>query len=329
MLWKQDVEGDDKLKLTELYRFIIDEGISKDPRGLERVKLEIKRKKEEFEKMQEAKKREFDQEALHNPYSDTRILHDTKKEIKSILVGIDIETPELLLADRLRSRGKEIELALAHHPEGRAYANFYEVMGMQADILNKYGVPINIAEDLLAKRIKDVSRKVMPVNHFRAVDAAQLLDISFICVHTPADNFVTTYLQGLIDEKKPEFVEDAIGLLKEIPEYEQASARGNGPKVIIGSEKRRAGKIFVDMTGGTEGSEEALEKLSDSGVGTIVGMHMGEKHYQNAEKFHINVIIAGHITSDTLGLNLILDRAIEKFGPLNIISCSGFYRIKR
>jgi len=317
------------LNLTEFYRFIIEEGISRDPRSVERVRLEIKRKKEEFEKMEEAKKREFDQETLHNPYSDTRILNDTKKEIKNILVGIDIETPELLLADRLRSRGKEVELALAHHPEGRAYANFYEVMGMQADILNKYGVPINIAEDLLEKRIKDVSRKVMPVNHFRAVDAARLLDISFICVHTPADNFVTTYLQGLMDEKKPDRVEEAIGLLKGIPEYKEATVRGSGPKIIIGSENRRAGKIFVDMTGGTEGSEEALEKLSFSGIGTIVGMHMSEKHYQNAEKFHINVVIAGHMASDTLGLNLILDRAREKFGPLNIISCSGFYRVER
>jgi hypothetical protein len=317
------------LNLSEFYKFVIEEGISQDPRGVERVKLDIKRKKEEFEKMEKARKEEFDQENLSNPYSDTRILNDTKKEIKNILVGIDIETPELLLVDRLRSQGKKIDLALAHHPEGRAYANFYEVMGMQADILNKYGVPINIAEDLLAKRMKDVSLKVMSVNHFRAVDAAELLDISFICVHTPADNFVTTYLQDLLDKKRPERVEDTVGLLKEIPEYEQSTARGSGPKVIVGSEKRRAGKIFVDMTGGTEGSEEALEKLSDSGVGTIVGMHMSEKHYQNAEKFHINVVIAGHMASDTLGLNLLLDRAIKKFGLLSIISCSGFYRVKR
>ena len=317
------------MNLTEFYKFVIEEGVSHDPRGVERVKLEIKRKKEEFEKMEAAKKREFDQETLSNPYSDTRILNNTKKEIKNILVGIDIETPELLLADRLKLQGKKIELALAHHPQGRAYANFYEVMGMQADILNKYGVPINIAEDLMAKRIKDVSRKVMPVNHFRAVDAAELLDISFICVHTPADNFVTTYLQKLLDKKRPERVEDVFELLKEIPEYKQATARGSGPKVIVGSEKRRAGKIFVDMTGGTEGSEEALEKLSDSGVGTIVGMHMSDKHYQNAEKFHINVVIAGHMASDTLGLNLLLDRVIKKFNPLNIISCSGFYRITK
>jgi len=317
------------VNLAEFYRFVIDEGISRDPRGPEKVKLELKRKKEEFEKLDEAMKKEFDLETLSNPYSDTRILNDTEKEIRNILVGIDIETPELLLADRLRSKGKELELALAHHPQGRAYANFYEVMGMQADILYKYGVPINIAEDILEKRMKEVSRKIMPVNSFRATDAAKLLDISFICVHTPADNFVATYLQELMDEKQPERVEDTIELLKEIPEYKEATARGTGPAVLVGSEKRRAGKIFVDMTGGTEGSEEALEKLSISGIGTIVGMHMSEKHYQNAEKFHINVIIAGHMASDTMGINLILDRVIKKFGPLNTISCSGFFRVQR
>lgn len=72
---------------------------------------------------------------------------------------------------------------------------------MQADILNKFGVPINVAEDILSDRIKEVQRRVMPINHTRAVDAARLLNIPFMCVHTPADNAVTTYLQQLIDNK--------------------------------------------------------------------------------------------------------------------------------
>jgi hypothetical protein len=40
------------------------------------------------------------------------------------------------------------------------------------------------------------------------------------------------------------------------------------------------------------------------------------------------VVIAGHISSDTLGLNLLLDR-IEKEEKLETICCSGFYRIRR
>jgi len=86
--------------------------------------------------------------------------------------------------------------------------------------------------------------------------------------------------------------------------------------------------VFVDMTGGTSGSKDTLEKLSQSGVGTIVGMHMSEDHRKEAEKHHIHVVIAGHISSDTLGLNLLLD-AMETRGPLTVVECSGFKRIRR
>ena len=57
-------------------------------------------------------------------------------------------------------------------------------------------------------------------------------------------------------------------------------------------------------------------------------MHFGETHFKNAKDEHINLVIAGHITSDNLGLNLLLDN-LEKEEEINIISCSGFERIKR
>ena len=97
---------------------------------------------------------------------------------------------------------------------------------------------------------------------------------------------------------------------------------------MLGSDKRRAGKVFVDMTGGTGGSKEAFEKIARTEVGTIVGMHIGEEHRAEAEKNHLNVVIAGHVPSDSLGLNLLLDE-LEKGGALEIIPCSGFRRISR
>jgi len=63
-------------------------------------------------------------------------------------------------------------------------------------------------------------------------------------------------------------------------------------------------------------------------VGTIVGMHMSQEHLKNAEKYNINVVIAGHIPSDNLGVNLLLDKVESKFCALDIIPCSGFRRIK-
>ncbi len=309
-----------------LYDFAIQEGMNVDLRGKEAVEKKLKKEKEQFGQLKEKDKTYFDGERLVNPYIDSRILFDTGEEVNTIMLGIDIETPEILLADRLREKGQKIDLIVAHHPEGKAYASFYEVMHMQADILHRCGVPINVAEGTLEKRIKEVAHKVMPSNAMRAVDAACLLGFSFMNIHTPADNHVTFYLQKLMEEKKPYLVGDVLELLEEIPEYRKASEENNPPVVLVGDKNRRAGNIFVDMTGGTEGSVEALEKLSYSGVGTIVGMHLSDKHCQMAKKFHINVVIAGHISSDNLGLNLLLDKVIKKVVNLKIIPCSGFRR---
>jgi hypothetical protein len=59
-------------------------------------------------------------------------------------------------------------------------------------------------------------------------------------------------------------------------------------------------------------------------------MHLSEDHRKEAEKHHINVVIAGHISSDNLGMNLLLDE-IEKAEPagLSVLCCSGFKRFKR
>lgn len=95
-------------------------------------------------------------------------------------------------------------------------------MNLQEDVLAKFGVPINVAEGILASRINEVKLNLMPLNHNRAVDAARLLDIPLMCVHTPADNLVNDFIQNLMDEKKPETLQDVVKLLKELPEYAEA-----------------------------------------------------------------------------------------------------------
>jgi hypothetical protein len=62
-------------------------------------------------------------------------------------------------------------------------------------------------------------------------------------------------------------------------------------------------------------------------VGTVIAMHQSEEHKKEAEKAHINVVIAGHISSDSVGMNLFLDE-LEKKG-IEIIPCSGLIRVSR
>ncbi|HOJ92480.1 MAG TPA: NGG1p interacting factor NIF3 [Dictyoglomaceae bacterium] len=314
------------MNIGEIYELLVQLGMENDPRGWDKVQEILERTKKEYEKLNN--KEDFDLEKLKNPYADTRILYGSpEKEIKRVLVGIDIDTSEILLAKELERNGKKIDLVLSHHPAGPAYASLHEVIHLQEDLLAKIGVPINYAEGVFYPRISEVERRIMSANHYKSVDAAKLLDIPFMCCHTPADNCVATYLQKIFDVENPYDLQEVLDILEEIPEYREATKRNNPPKIFVGNPKNRAGKIFVDMTGGTEGPVDIVSRLADIGIGTIVGMHMSEEHKKEAEKYHVNVVIAGHMASDSLGMNILLD-SLEKSG-IDLLNCSGFIRISR
>jgi putative NIF3 family GTP cyclohydrolase 1 type 2 len=315
------------MKAMDIYKYIIEMGIKADPRGRKEMARILKENKQKYEDLKDDEKWEFDMDALFNPYEDSRLLFDSGKDIKRILTGIDVDTGEVVLADRLTEKGKRIDLILAHHPSGRAGAGFWGVMHMQADILNQLGIPINVAEGMLADRISEVSRAVAPGNHNKAVDSAGHLGISFMCCHTPADNNVDLFLQNLMDRKRPRTIGDVVKLLKEVPEYREAVKLKAGPRIIVGSKDGRAGKVVLDMTGGTSGAKEVYEKLAEVGVGTIIMMHIREDHITEAKKHHINVIVAGHMASDSIGMNHVLD-GLEKKG-IEIVPFAGLIRVSR
>jgi Uncharacterized conserved protein len=308
----------------EIFDLGVKLGIKTDLRGEQKVKAFLERAKLKYEKLSKEAKAEFDLEKLSNPYSDSRVLVDNKKkEIKKIVVGVDLEAAELLLARELGA-----DLAFSHHPEGKALADLHTVMELQAEVLADYGVPINVAEQITLPRISEVGRGVVSGNYNRNVDFAKIIKMDYFCMHTPCDNLGARFMVDLIAKKNPEYIEDLLDLIKEIPEYKEAAKLNAGPKLFVGSSENHCGKIAVtDFTGGTSGSKDIYEAMSHAGIGTIIGMHMSEEHRKEAEKNHINVVVAGHMSSDSLGLNLFCDE-LEKKG-IEIIPISGFFRIAR
>jgi len=313
------------MTIQEIYNLVIKIGIEADFRKEEEIKKMLERLKEKYDKMSEEEKQEFDVERLKNPYSDTRILFgNPQKKVKKILAGIDIDGTELLLADKMG----DIDLVISHHPMGKGLIGLDDVMQMQIDVLAQYGVPVNIAEKLLNKRISEVTRGISPVNHNRAINFAEHLNVPLLCTHTPCDNLVAKFVDKKLKKDKPVFLEEIIKSLKEVPEYKQATTLGAGPKIFVGNKESRCGKIVLtEITGGTEGAPEIYEKLAQAGAGTIIGMHISEKHMEEAKKANVNVIVAGHISSDNIGMNLFFDE-LEKQG-VEIVPCSGLVRVKR
>lgn len=317
------------MKLSQIYDTCVSVGRANDARPAAEIDRILADAREAYDKLDADEKPFFDAEKLSNPYADTRICAgDPDAEVRGMLVGIDMEAAEVLLADRLREKGAPIDLIFAHHPEGPGYANLHEVMYMQADLWAAQGVSIAAADSLIAPRAEEIRRRIMPVNHYRAIQAAELLGFASLSCHTPADNSVNSFVQAHLDEHEPRTLADLVKTLRAIPEYADAAKKGYGPAIVAGSETARAGRMVVDMTGGTEGPKEALDRLSAAGVGTLVGMHYSEEHRKHAEKLKLNLVIAGHVSSDALGMNLVLDE-VEKLGAVEIVCTSGMVRVSR
>lgn len=301
-------------------------GIDADPRGKTGINRHLELEKKKYQKLPLEEKQFFDKERLTNPYSDSRIHYgDPDKKVQTIVAGIDIEEAEIAL---IKTLNKDVDLIINHHPVGKALAALDEVMHLQADLMAAYGVPINVAEGVMRERIAQVSRSLSPGNHMRIVDATKFAGLPYMNIHTPCDNLVFQHLQKLMDKKMPETVGDIIDLLRTIPEYKQATLNNVGPRIFAGDAENRAGKIVAfDITGGTDGAKEIYPELVKAGIGTVIGMHMKDESRDEAIKNHLNVVIAGHISSDSLGMNLFLDKLAAK--NIKIIPLGGLIRVKR
>ena len=312
------------MTIQEIFDLAINMGRKADPRPEKEIQKQLARIKRSHEALPENQREYFPKDKSNNPYLDSAIHYvaDPKKKIRKILVTIDPDGAEIFLAKELN-----VDLVIGHHPIGKSLALLDESMEMQLLIYKSYGIPINVIEGMMKKRILQVARSVHSANHYLPVDNAKLLNVSLMNVHSPGDNLLDDYLTKMIAETKPEFVEDIVNELFKVPEYQEGSRRGSPTKVFSGNPKNYCGKVMVDMTGGTTGAEEIYPHLANAGIGTVLTMHRPEGHYEIAEKSFINLIIAPHIASDSFGMNLFIDE-LEKRG-IEVISSGGFIRVSR
>lgn len=240
------------------------------------------------------------------------------ENIKKVLVGVDMEAAEILIAKQLGFDG-----VITHHPKGGApMLNLYQVMDNQIERMVAAGVPINKAQKALAKRKEQVDRASHVGNYDRALSAAKLLGMPFVAIHSPADLLAEKIVQEHLDNSLTgpnHQLKEVVAALEEIPEYGKTLAK---PKIRVGSEDSYAGKLFVTMAGGTGGGETVAKAYFDAGVGTLIVMHMPDTVIKAVKEQNIgNVIVAGHMASDSIGINAVIT-ALESKG-LQLTRASG------
>jgi putative NIF3 family GTP cyclohydrolase 1 type 2 len=241
------------------------------------------------------------------------------ENIKKIAFGVDMELAELLLARELG-----VDAVVTHHPKGgRPMVDFHQVMASQIDRMVQAGVPINKAEKMLKERVEQVERAHHVGNYDRVASAARLLGIPFVTIHSPADILAESSIQKHLDNKlhnKPRAkLKDVVTALEEIPEFRLTLAK---PVIRVGSAKDYAGRVFVTMAGGTGGGKNVAKAYFEAGVGTLVCMHMPDDTIKAVKEQNIgNVVVAGHMASDSVGINRVI-AALEQKG-LQVLRMSG------
>ena len=241
------------------------------------------------------------------------------ENIKKVLFGVDMDTPELLAAKQLG-----YDLVISHHPKtGSPDIDFHNVMLRQIDTMIKFGIPINKAQKALMEKVNKIERSGHPTNFNRVESFAKLIGMPYMNIHMPCDIVTETYLQNLLDDKFSSLpkttLSDIINALNEIPEYKNSIVK---PVIRVGSSSDYAGKIAVLMAGGTNGGEKVFKAYFEAGIGTIVCMHVPDDVRQAVIEQNIgNVIVAGHMPSDSIGINILINELRKK--GLEITPTSG------
>lgn len=205
---------------------------------------------------------------MNNPFGDTWIMcEDEDTELARVIV--DIDGPELLLAEALRARGERLDAVIGHHPSALAgMTSAADTMGVQEEMMVGHGVLRSRAETLVRA---DIAGKGRPTN-YRIVQMAEALGIQLMTIDTPCDLHVHELTTREVAEQQPRTVGDLVDLLVAWPEVQWAIERGEEPRVTAGDKRNSIGELHIHFTGGWNPSPVCLEAICDAGVETFVMM---------------------------------------------------------
>lgn len=229
--------------------------------------------------------------AVYNPGTD----------IRRILIGIDIDAHAASLA---KEHG--YDLAISHHPMGdMATINFHHVLDRHVRQMTSAGVPLGVATDAIARVIEEKRIINSMRNYDHAPSIARMLDIAYMNVHTPLDEIGRKRMADAASSLSPDdTVADLIEHFQNtFGEFRHALT---AIEPFLGSADNRLGRVVVSHGAGTNGGYRVAKAYFDHGIDTVIYIHclppditkLREEYPQGK-----NLIVTGHIASDSVGIN--------------------------
>lgn len=249
---------------------------------------------------------------------DSEILVPGSK-VKRAMFGIDIDSGELMLAKQLG-----FDLVIAHHPSGGStWAGFPKVLERHLPIMTEAGVPKAQAQAAVAALKDEHGPRTHLLNYDRLPSVARMLKMPFMNIHAPADELgrrvMSEHMGSHLEEEAR--VQDAMAVLKQLPEF----AHSPHPILVrIGMATAPLGKWVFVHGAGTNGGYPVASALFRNGVDTVFYIHVDPGHLKRLKdefgKKGKNLVVTGHIASDSVGINVIIRRlrkeglAVEPMG---------------
>jgi hypothetical protein len=231
--------------------------------------------------------------------------------IKKALFCIDAGTPELLLAKQ-----EGFDVVIAHHPPGGTAAiDFFHVFKRHVQQMVAVGIPQGEAEKAIKKKLQDLEVEGHMRNYAHAIDVAKLLRMPLMNIHTPLDEIGRRTMSEQIQRgtEKNSKVQDVVNALRELAEFKNAITE---IKIRLGKAENPAGKIVVSHGAGTNGGYEVARTYFKHGIGTVIYIHISPSDLEKLKADAVgNLIVTGHIASDSVGINPFL-KELEKKGIL-------------
>jgi putative NIF3 family GTP cyclohydrolase 1 type 2 len=234
-------------------------------------------------------------------------IHVKGRKIRKALVAIDVGVAEILLARELGC-----DAVIAHHPAGgSARLNGWKVFLRHIDQLKEAGVPDDVARETIKPKLRVLELQHHPDNYDQVPTAAKKLKMPLVSIHSPCDEIGRKMIQNVVKGlDKNSTVKDLIARIGRFPEYRNAVSK---IEIRLGSSKSKAGKIAISHAAYTNGGYEIAKTYFQNGVGTLAYIHVAESDLTKLENEpHGNLIVLGHIASDWLGINRLLNELEKK-----------------
>ena len=229
------------------------------------------------------------------------------KGIKKVLFGIDIDSSDLYYA-----KANGYDAVIVHHPQANIISS-NEVYKDHVKIMKKFGVPEEVAQKVIKNKYEELRISVQSKNYDDTISVAKMLKMPFLNIHQPLDEIG----RRLMQEKVEEVCNDEDATLKDVVEalssFKEMQAARTNVELLVGDENKRSGKTVVAHGTYTNGGYAVANAYFENGIDTVIYIHISYSDYIKLKQENKgNIIVSGHIASDSVGINPFVEALREK-----------------